>query len=139
MPLSTHVDEQPTMNLTSMIDVVLLLLIFFMVGTKFSEMERHLDFQLPRVENSQALSSTPSRHEVSVAATGQVALNGKLVSLDELGKALADARRTEPRVRVIVRGEASGPFQNVAEVLRSCRDAGIGDLAISVRIADQRR
>jgi len=38
MPLKTQQDEQPTLNLTPMIDVVFLLIIFFMVATKFDEM-----------------------------------------------------------------------------------------------------
>ena len=42
MPLKTHTDELPSMNLTSMLDVLFLLIIFFMAGTKFAEMERKI-------------------------------------------------------------------------------------------------
>ena len=40
MPLKTHQEQLPELNLTSMIDIVFLLIIFFMVGTKFAEIER---------------------------------------------------------------------------------------------------
>ena len=49
MPLKTHQDEQPTLNLTPMIDIVFLLIIFFMVGTKFAEMERTVQLEVPKV------------------------------------------------------------------------------------------
>jgi biopolymer transport protein ExbD len=49
MPLKTHVDEQPTLNLTPMIDIVFLLIIFFMVGTKFTELERKMALEVPQV------------------------------------------------------------------------------------------
>lgn len=52
MPLKTHTDEQPSLNLTSMIDVVFLLIIFFMVGTKFTELERKIGLQVPEVNDS---------------------------------------------------------------------------------------
>jgi biopolymer transport protein ExbD len=48
MPLKTNLDEQPSINLTPMIDIVFLLIIFFMVGTKFVEMERKIAVQGPR-------------------------------------------------------------------------------------------
>ena len=42
MPLKIHIDEQPSLNMTPMIDIVFLLIIFFMVGTKFTELERKI-------------------------------------------------------------------------------------------------
>ena len=44
-----------------------------------------------------------------------------------------------PTLGVIIRGEADGPFQNVAAVLTACRQAGISDLGISVRLATKGR
>ena len=61
MPLKTHVDEQPTLNLTPMIDIVFLLIIFFMVGTKFSELERKIGLKVPEVAGAEALTAAPGR------------------------------------------------------------------------------
>ena len=54
MPLKTHQDEQPTLNLTPMIDIVFLLIIFFMVGTKFAEWENNLALKVPQVKETGA-------------------------------------------------------------------------------------
>src|SRR5690242_20795133 len=58
MPLKIQQhDEMPTLNLTSMIDVLFLLIIFFMVATKFDEMERNIEVDVPQV--AQAGEGTP--------------------------------------------------------------------------------
>ena len=49
MPLKIQHDEAPALNLTSMIDVLFLLIIFFMVATKFDEMERNIEVAVPEV------------------------------------------------------------------------------------------
>ncbi len=61
------------------------------------------------------------------------------VSLDELTRELAEAARRQPQLSVIVRGDAQGAFQYVAQVLTACRDAGVNDLGISVQPDRQRR
>ena len=60
MPLKTLVDDAPTLNLTPMIDVVFLLIIFFMVGTKFTELERTIALQVPQVSSAVPLSAAPT-------------------------------------------------------------------------------
>ena len=66
MPLKTHNDEQPSLNLTPMIDVVFLLIIFFMVGSQYSELERSIELEVPRVTDSGALTAAPEKRVVNV-------------------------------------------------------------------------
>ena len=136
MPIKTQQDEQPTLNLTPMIDVVFLLIIFFMVATKFSEMERDIELELPEVAAAQALTSAPKQRVVTVHEDGQVALDKNDVTLTELTQHLAIARREYPELSVVIRGDASCAFQHVAGALSACKEANISDLGITVRIAD---
>ncbi|HID77944.1 MAG TPA: biopolymer transporter ExbD [Planctomycetaceae bacterium] len=133
MPLKTHRDEQPTLNLTPMIDIVFLLIIFFMVGTKFTELERKIGLEVPEVSNSGALTPAPERKVVNIYRDGTVTLNRTPVSLQQLINQLATARRQYQDLGVLVRGDAEGTFQRVAEVLNACKQAGIRELGISVR------
>ncbi len=139
MPLKTQQDEQPTLNLTPMIDVVFLLIIFFMVATKFSEMERNIELELPEVAAAKALTSAPKQRVVSVYEDGQVALDREKVSLKELTRRLAAAQREYPELSVVIRGDATCAFQYVARTLAACKEAHIADLGITVRIAESGR
>lgn len=135
MPLKIHHDEQPTLNLTSMIDVTFLLIIFFMVGTEFTELERNISVRVPQVKNAGTVTPAPSRRTVTVHRDGTITLDKQLLTLEQLEAALATSRQQNAKLGVIVRGDADGPFQNVAAVLNACRQAGISDLGISVRLA----
>jgi biopolymer transport protein ExbD len=137
MPLKTHADEQPTLNLTPMIDIVFLLIIFFMVGTKFAEAERNVDVRIPQVESSQAPATPPQRHIITVAANGQILWDGKGVSVRQLRGQIQRTRKQEGVVRVVLRGDGDSPYRNVAGVLNACRDEGVDELGISVRLASR--
>ena len=137
MPLKTHQDEQPTLNLTPMIDIVFLLIIFFMVGTKFAEWENNLALKVPQVKDAGALAPAPEKRVINVYRDGRISLDRKFVSLEELVGQLSDGRQQYSDLGVVVRGDADGTFQNVATVLGACREAGITDMGISVHLAQK--
>ena len=134
MPLKTHLDEQPSPNLTPMIDIVFLLIIFFMVGTKFTELERKIGLKVPNVSNSGALTAAPEKKVINVHRDGMITYRGEIVSVQDLIEMLADARKEYEDLGVLVRGDAEGPFQNVATVLNACRIAGVSEMGISVHV-----
>jgi biopolymer transport protein ExbD len=135
MPLKTHFDEQPTLNLTAMLDVMFLLIIFFMLGTRFVDDERKIALKVPEVADRGTLTAAPARKEVNVFRDGTITLDRTTVTLDQLTTRLAAARRQYSELGVLVRGDARGEFQNVASVLTACKRAGIQDLGITVRSA----
>ena len=137
MPIKTQRDEQPALNLTPMIDVVFLLIIFFMVATKFSELERNIELEIPEVAAAGSARTPPKPRTVAVFADGHVALDGQSVELDALKRQLSVARATEAELSVIVRGDAECPYQHIAAAMAACRDAGVTDLGMTVRIASQ--
>ncbi len=138
MPLRVQRDDQPSVNLTPMIDIVFLLIIFFMVGTKFSELteaERNIALQVPEVANVKALTAAPKKRVINVFDDGKVTLDDIPVSLAELAEELKLARQQYQGLGVIVRGDAGAHYQRVADVLAACNHAEISDLGISVRVA----
>ena len=137
MPLKTQIDEQPSLNLTPMIDIVFLLIIFFMVGTKFSELERKMDLEPPSVAENGALTAPPRSKVVNVFRDGRIELDNRQVSISDLSHQLAAAHSQYPGIRVLVRGDADGRFQTVATVLNVCSQAGINRLGVSVKVSDR--
>ncbi|MEM8679753.1 MAG: biopolymer transporter ExbD, partial [Planctomycetota bacterium] len=121
-------------NLTPMIDVLFLLIIFFMVGTKFVGDERKIQLKIPTVQENAQLQVTSHKKVVSISRDGQVTLDGELLTLEGLTSALDQQRQAQPHLSVSVRGSAESPFQHVASVLSACRAAGIQDMAIAVKM-----
>jgi biopolymer transport protein ExbD len=135
MPLKTQLDEAPTLNLTSMIDVLFLLIIFFMVATKFDELERNIDVAVPEVPQAGDTGPPPKPFVVAVQPDGSIQLDGSSVSLEDLTARLVSARTALGEPSVVIRGDAKCAFQHVAAALAACRQAGVAELGITVRIA----
>jgi biopolymer transport protein ExbD len=133
MPLKMHQDDMPTINLTPMIDIIFQLIIFFMVGSRFTELDKKVDVKVPTANHASSLPTAPTRFVVNVQRDGQLTFNNQPVTLDSLVEQLKVARQTKVDLNVIVRGDADGPLQNVASVLTACRAAGIADVGIAVR------
>ena len=138
MPLKVHRDEQPSLNMTPMIDIVFLLIIFFMVGTKFTELsesEKEIPLDVPEVGQVDALTAAPKKRIINVYEDGTITLDGNSVSLLQLKNELMAAKQQYDQLGVVVRGDGNSLHQNVTEVLATCRRANITDLGISVRVA----
>jgi len=129
-------DEIPQPNLTSMIDVLFLLILFFVVATKFMDSERQIELKVPQVSDRGALTAAPEKKVINVYQDGAITLDGADVTLEQLTKRLAAARSQYKGIGVLVRGDGTGQFQRVASVLNACRQAGIAELGIAVRSAE---
>lgn len=134
MPLKIHLEEQPAMNLTSMIDVLFLLIIFFMVGTKFSDMENSLELQVPKVADAGPANDVSQAHRISVLRDGRILFDQREVTVAALTKELTRLQAEKPGLAVIVRGDGEGAFQNVADVLAACRKSGVQKLDVAVQV-----
>ncbi len=127
MPLKTENLEDPALNLTPMIDVVFLLIIFFMVGARFTEeaSDQQFDVQLPVAAPVQTLSREPDPLVVSVNRAGQFALGGRNLTRPELRTALEQARQAWAGQTVIIRGDGEGSYQSVVDVMSLCHQLQI--------------
>ena len=135
MPLKTQNDELPNLNLTSLIDVVFLLIVFFMAASKFADSARDVELKLPEVADGESLAMPSKNRDVAVYADGRVTLDNTAVTLAELTARLAESRKSAPEQSVVILGDAGCPFQHVAAALAACKEAGVSDLAVSVRVA----
>ena len=76
MQLKSRAREEPEVNLTSLIDVVLLLLIFFMVSTSFVK-QSQIEIRLPETEAAEQVEEPPERIDIMITETGTVFMNGR--------------------------------------------------------------
>jgi biopolymer transport protein ExbD len=107
-------------NLTPMIDVVFLLIIFFMVATKFAEIERDLRVNPPSAESAQPVTAPPKELIVNVTRDGRYIINGVEFPPADLEQVIAQAARQNPDQAVIVRGDKQTILQLPVDVLSLC-------------------
>lgn len=131
MNLSPRKREEPEVNLTSLIDVVFLLLIFFMVSTSFIR-EASLSLQLPTASSApQSPLSQPV--EITVGADGRYFFGSEeLVNTTPvtLRRALLDAANGDLGRVIVVRADARAPHQSVVTVLDAAGRAGFAEISI---------
>ena len=134
MPLRNAPLDEPQLNLTPMIDVVIQLVIFFMVGTQFVDNERKIDIALPQVSQSAPLTETPDEIVVNVTKEGDISIGPKTVSAIELKSQLEEAKRRYAKQAVVIRGDMDCIYQQVMTVVDICKQAGIDNLQVATRV-----
>jgi biopolymer transport protein ExbD len=130
-------DEEPAPNLAPMIDVVLVLTIFFMCATRFSGDERKFDLELPQVKDAAAVGA--ERPEIVEVDDAGVRLAGEEVPIEGLPERLAAIRAAKPDLAVMIRGARTVPHGRMAEVYEACRAADVRHVAISVQTRAETR
>jgi len=124
-------EEEAGISLTSLIDVIFLLLIFFMVTTTIIDPSRRLDIQLPQAKAASAESqSTPVT--IEVGQRGEITVNGEKVDLPGLETRLRAMGRNG-RKSALVRADRRLDYGRVVAVLGICRASGLQDIGIAVR------
>ena len=137
MPLKTEHLEVSELNLTPMIDVVFLLIIFFLVGSTFSEAERQFDVQVPTVSAAKPLTAPPDQLVINISRQGQIALGNKAVTMEQLVTELTAARERFADQAVVIRGDGEGKYQHVADVLSACHKAQIRNFSVATMLKSE--
>lgn len=122
--------EEMVVNLTPMIDVVFLLLIFFMVATTFLDPEREIEIELPPAEAAQVLAAETDELVVNVFQDGRVAVSGTEVDDQALVEVLARTARRNPETPVQIRGDRRAHHEAIVRVMDACGQAGLSNLSV---------
>lgn len=118
-------EEELVVNITSLIDVIFILLIFFMVSTQFKRSSLPLD--LPRSENA-----TQERNTTKVLAVtaDRMELDGEAVTLEALEDRLASLFAHEPELALSLECERTVEFERIVQILTKVQAAGISRIGI---------
>ena len=115
-----------TVELTPMIDVVFLLIIFFLVATTFQRLEREIAVSVPESETGRAGDEGPEPVVVNVLALEdgfQIVVGGNAMTLDQLQTHLSRRVASEPKTKALVRADGKLRHEQVVEVADACRKA----------------
>ena len=123
------------MDLTPMIDVVFLLLVFFMVTTQLIKQEADLGIQLPAAAAPKATPELPSKHIIDIMPDGSILINGGATGDDGggdlpglthmLASLKASADRLGKKTVVTIQADAYSPHYRAIDVLNACARANL--------------
>ena len=125
MKFQRQLTEEVSVNLTPLIDVVFLLLIFFMVTTTFTR-DTNLLINLPEA-SGEALEVMPDQIEILVAQNGAFSVNGQGLVNSELSTLMDNS------LPVIITADANTSYQSVVTVMDAAAQLGFSQLNISTR------
>ena len=124
---SSQHKRKPSINMTPLIDVMFLLLIFFMVSSTFRE-DLAIDITLPQAESGAFHDITAK--EIIVDQAGVAYFEGRAVSEQELREALGAVLADDPGATLVLRADGRADFGRVLRVIDIARDLKVENLII---------
>ncbi len=120
-------------ELTPMIDVVFLLIAFFMmVSTMVSD--EMIPIEIPLAEEAVVPEDTRGRQFISITADGTLFLGARAVELEALTPAIREGAETIPNFKVYIRADAGVPHREVRDVMQAVADGGVFDIVFASNI-----
>ena len=129
-----HSSRSIRLNMTPLIDVVFLLIIFFLVSSHLARQETQLELDLPKANSSQPEALTPApRITFNVLSDGQVLLGSSEATATDIARRLRYERdRTNEDLEVRIRGDRHVPYGVIEPILLACSEAGIWKVSFAV-------
>ena len=123
--------KAPALALTSMLDVIFLLLCFFVTVSVFSQWESEISIKLPNAKTAEAPERLPGAIIVNLAKDGAISVNSVGLSLEELGARLAKVAKFYPGQPVIIRADKEVRYETLVKLIDTCRASDIWNFSLA--------
>ncbi|EOQ95831.1 transport energizing protein, ExbD/TolR family [Leptospira wolbachii serovar Codice str. CDC] len=123
-------EEIGSINITPMVDVILVLLVIFMVTANFLKKES-LNINLPKVQAADP--NVAESVQVAITKTGAILLEGKDTDISGLVRNLEREAKIRPNMRLTLSADESLPYGKITELMGIIRKAGVTKIALSVK------
>ena len=132
MNLRRHATLQhPGIQLVPLVDVLLLLLIFFLMTWNAARNENELDVKVPKASAAKESVISIGPAVVNVKVDGNVIVNRRTLSTTDLRELLKNLVQLNAEQAVVIRGDEGGAYKNIVDVLNVCTEAGITNIAFA--------
>ncbi|MEI6715799.1 MAG: biopolymer transporter ExbD [Verrucomicrobiota bacterium] len=118
-------------QIAPMVDILLVLLCFFVVTWSMARKENELDVRVPAAQAAQESNPVVNQTVLNVKADGTVVWDRKPVKLDVLLERLKSLAALFPDYAIILRGDVKTDYEHIVQVLDTCRQAGIWNVAFA--------
>lgn len=129
--------ESVGFQLAPMIDIVFLLLCFFVTAQIFSQWETEIDITLPTAKTGQVPQRLPGEIIVNVLKDGQVVVNRQVLDEARLGALLKRLAQLFPGQPVLLRADKHVAYEHVIRVLDLCRQADIWNISFATGVPEE--
>ena len=135
-------DGDPEFQVAPMVDVLLVLMLFFMAITSTEVLKKDPKLELPSAKNAKKDDTTQHKHEIVVNVHWDDANSLAQFSLDGVNYATADSMQgvlqsqheRDPEAHVVIRADKSTEYSNISDLMAACASAGISTVSFSVLI-----
>ena len=127
----SRVSHAPQLALTSMLDVIFLLLCFFVTVSVFSQWENEISITLPTAETSDVPERLPGEIVLNVDKSGKVTVNGAVWTAADVTARLAKVAKLYPGQPVIVRADKDVRYETLVGVIDACRAADVWNFSLA--------
>ena len=127
-------NQPPQLMLSPMIDMIFLLLVFFIVGTMYMSELRSIPIQLPQAKNSETLKK--SSFTVSIKKDGSLYLDDIPIELEQLIKNVKIENENNPEFFVMIRAEEEVNYKTVIKLIDELRGTGVNRLGLATDLED---
>ena len=125
------IPQHPGIQLAPLVDVLLLLLIFFLLTWNAARNENELDVKIPKASAAKERSAPIGDVIVNVKADGNVIVNRRTLTSQELSDLLKNLVQLSADQAVVIRGDEAGAYKNIVNVLNICSEAGVTNVAFA--------
>ena len=123
--------QHPGIQLAPLVDVLLLLLIFFLMTWNAARNENELDVKVPKASAAKEKNAPIGDVVVNVRADGNVVVNRRTLTGPELSDLLKNLVQLNAEQAVVIRGDEAGAYKNIVGVLNICSEAGVSNVAFA--------
>ncbi|MBT3296125.1 MAG: biopolymer transporter ExbD [Verrucomicrobia bacterium] len=121
-------------NMSSLLDVMFILIIFFLATTTFQQDERDIKVNLPESAEGQALSSAAKVIVINVRADGTYVMASQEIAVEAMQTALFNAIQADPQQKVLIRGDRQALHGHVAIAVSLCKRAGVHEANLGYQL-----
>ena len=120
-------------QMTSMLDVIFLLLCFFIASSIYSQWELQVDIQLPAASTGQQPNRLPGQIIVNLDREGVITVNERVLEPDQLLARMRLLSENFPGHPVVLRSDAQTPYEKVLRVIDLCRQADVDNISFATQ------
>ncbi len=117
--------DDNVINISSLLDVMFILIIFFLATATFTEEERDIQVNLPQSAAAQSSTQAPKMIVINVREDGTYHVANQSMDIASLKNTLIEAVSSNPDQKVMVRGDRNALHGNVANAISVCKQVGI--------------